>query len=98
MSMYEPQATDLLTKLGLSVAERGAPQNQAGGDGDAALDRVVPVESVQALSAAMSLIGGDSGISAEVCVRARVFIFLWCVCACVHAHACMHLRAFISCR
>ncbi|CAM9467978.1 unnamed protein product, partial [Ectocarpus sp. 4 AP-2014] len=59
--MYEPQAADLLMKLGLSVAEQASPE----GTGGVAADRIVPLEGVQALSAAMSLIGGDSGVSAE---------------------------------
>ncbi|CAN0519529.1 unnamed protein product, partial [Ectocarpus sp. 12 AP-2014] len=59
--MYEPQAADLLMKLGLSVAEQASPE----GTGGVAADRTVPLEGVQALSAAMSLIGGDSGVSAE---------------------------------
>ncbi|CAM9396720.1 unnamed protein product, partial [Scytosiphon promiscuus] len=55
--MYEPEAAELLTKLGLSVAGAATP---AEGEG-----KVVPIESVQALSAAMALIGGDSGVSAD---------------------------------
>lgn len=56
--MYEPEAADLLMKLGLSVAKEATPSEGEG--------KVVPLESVQALSAAMSLIGGDSGVSADV--------------------------------
>ncbi|CAM9177814.1 unnamed protein product, partial [Ectocarpus fasciculatus] len=59
--MYEPQAADLLKKLGLSVAE----DVSAEGTGGVAANRIVPLEGVQALSAAMSLVGGDSGLSAE---------------------------------
>lgn len=61
--MYEPQATELLMTLGLSVAEESSPEQ---GEGAAAAGRIVPLEGVQALSAAMSLLGGDSGVSAEV--------------------------------
>lgn len=69
--MYEPQAADLLMKLGLSVAEHASPSPE--GTGGVTADRIVPLEGVQALSAAMSLIGGESGVSAEVCV---VFFFV----------------------
>lgn len=67
--MYEPEAADLLKKLGLSIAEEATPSEGEG--------MVVPLESVQALSAAMSLIGGDSGVSADVrrfcCLRYLFF-------------------------
>lgn len=61
VQMYEPQAAELLMTLGLSIAEEASPEDGASGAS------VVPLEGVQALSAAMSLIGGDSGVSAEVC-------------------------------
>lgn len=67
--MYEPQAAELLMKLGLSVAEGPLASPEAAAEGP----RVVPVEGVQALSAAMSLIGGDAGVSADV----RFFFFVW---------------------
>eukprot|EP00903_Cladosiphon_okamuranus_P015453 g14271.t2 len=56
--MFKPQAADLLTKLGLTVAEESSSEGEGGA-------KVVPVEGVQALSAAMSLIGGDAGITAD---------------------------------
>jgi len=69
--MYEPLAVDLLTKIGLSVAEEPSSASQEPGQGAAAPDKakVVPLESVQALSAAMSLIGGEAGVSADVRLR-----------------------------
>lgn len=66
--MYEPQAAELLMTLGLSVAEEASPEQGESGS------RVVPVEGMQALSAAMSLIGGDSGVSAEVCRLSNNFV------------------------
>lgn len=72
--MYEPQAADLLMKLGLSVAEgkSASPEGSPEGAPEGGAARTVPVEGVQALSAAMSLIGGDSGVSADV--RLGVFV------------------------
>lgn len=73
MRMYEPQAADLLMKLGLSVEQGGGASPEGGAP---AADKVVPVEGVQALSAAMSLIGGDAGVSADVrwCLRMLFFM------------------------
>lgn len=71
MHLYEPQAAELLTTLGLSVAEEASPEHGE------SVGKVVPRESVQALSAAMSLVGGGSGVSAEV--RGGFFILLFFV-------------------
>lgn len=57
--MYEPEAENLLAHIGLSISDGGGSA-----EGDA--DKVVPAEGVQALSAAMSLLGGNSGVFTEV--------------------------------
>lgn len=58
--LYEPEATDLLAQLGLVTTAIGEEQDVSSSP------RVVPYEGVQALSAAMSLLGSESGASAEV--------------------------------
>lgn len=58
--VYEPEAVDLLSQLGLTVSW------EASSEEGSASDNVVPTEGVQALSAAMSLIAGESGASADV--------------------------------
>ena len=90
--MYEPQAADLLMKLGLSVAEgkSASPEGSPEGAPEGGAARTVPVEGVQALSAAMSLIGGDSGVSADV--RLGV-VFVFCARA---QRRCAPLVAFLG--
>lgn len=61
--MYEPEAAELLTRLGLSVTTEASSEQGT--------DRLVPWEGVQALSAAMSLLGGGAGVSGEVSYRLR---------------------------
>lgn len=56
--MYEPEAVDLLNQLGIVVEQASARE-----DGS---EKTIPIEGVQALSAAMSLLGGNSGVTAEV--------------------------------
>eukprot|EP00904_Undaria_pinnatifida_P000984 jgi/Undpi1/10887/HiC_scaffold_3.g01413.m1 len=56
--MYEPEAAELLTRLGLSVTAVEASAEEGTG-------RFVPWEGVQALGAAMSLLGGGAGVSGE---------------------------------
>lgn len=78
MQIYEPQAVDLLMKLGLSVADSPAVEGGA---------KVVPVEGLQALSAAMSVIGGDAGFPTDVRLvvcgyPTVVTVTVPCVCGC----------------
>lgn len=59
LALYREEAQDLLRRMGLSTPD------EAGSSGDEA--KIIPDEGVEALSAAMALLGGaEAGVGGEV--------------------------------